>query len=51
MKLKKLQKKLVEMKCTGEDCSNEDVAVLLDKVVAKESKRFQLDGKDIKIIV
>ena len=51
MKLKKLQKHLIEMKCAGDDCSEEELAGLLKRVVSKESKKFQLDGKNIKIIV
>mmetsp|Transcript_35378 Transcript_35378/g.85621 ORF Transcript_35378/g.85621 Transcript_35378/m.85621 type:complete len:300 (-) Transcript_35378:1325-2224(-) len=51
MKLKRLQKQLMEMKCAGDDCSEEELAGLLEKVVSKESKKFQLDGKEIKIIV
>ena len=51
MKLKKLQKQLIEMKCAGDDCSEEELAGLLKRVVSKESKKFQLDGKNIKIIV
>jgi hypothetical protein len=47
MKYKKLQKQLREM--IG--CTKEEVSELLEKVIAKEGKKYTLDGKDIKIIV
>ena len=62
MRYKKLQKLLAKemvAKCgnrkqrseeDGSTTTKEEVSKLLEQVVARESKKFALDGKDIKII-
>jgi hypothetical protein len=50
MKYKKLTKKLHKM-LEKEDCTKEETIGLLEKVIAKEKKKYALDGKDIKLIV